>query len=382
MSAAAGELAERYLLPGRITQVVGDSGSGLTTLAREVTAAQGAGVLVAQDVEGALSGLRETVREEVAFGLEQRGVSRERMSNAVEEVLARLGLSDLAWANPETLSGGQTRRLALARTAVLAAEDTTGITAMICDDPLAGLDAQSRRAVVRLCRDLARRGRALLLVGYEAAPELPGPVLWWDGAELHDRAPQRSLTLPPSVAPGSRRERFRGVQVRRGERFRSGPHDLSVLCGGVTWVRGPNGAGKTSLLRAIAGLDGGSPTVPTGRVALAVQCSRDQVLDTQAERMVGRARVCERWGIDPQVHPLDLGASDLRCVQVLGAAELGRRVLALDEPDVGCDGPGKQRLHQIVAEYIGAGMAVVMTCHDSAFMEQVARYAQVETYDL
>lgn len=363
-------------MPGTITQVVGESGSGLSTLAREVTAAHGAAVMVAQDAEGALSGLRETVREEVAFGLEQRGIPRERMKSAVAEVIESLELGDLAHAHPAALSGGQTRRLALATMAVLLSFDTA---ALVGDDPLAGLDAESRRAVVSLCRDLTRCGRAVLLVGYEAAPELPGPVLWWDGEELHDEVSQPRFFPPEPVAPRPQREYFHGVWVRRGAGFRSGPHDLSVARGGVTWVRGPNGAGKTSLLRALAGLDGAQPSVG---VALALQRSRDQVLDTQAARMVGDPEVCRRWGIDPQAHPLDLCASDLRCAQVLAAAELGRPVLALDEPDVGCDPSGRHRLHRIVAERLEVGTAVVMTCHDRAFMEQVARYATVETHDL
>lgn len=374
---AAQRLAQRYLVPGTITQVVGDSGSGLTTLARGVVTAHGAGVMVTQDAEGALSGLRETVCEEVAFGLEQRGVPPEIMDEAVGDVLVRLRLDNLAEAHPAALSGGQTRRVALATLAVLTTQE---VTALVCDDPLAGLDEESRGAVVRLLGDLARRGLAVLVVGYAAAPELTGPVLWWTGEEATERVPQRSLALPNPVRARDRREHFPGVWLRRGEDFRSGPHDLGVVRGGVTWVRGPNGAGKTSLLRAIAGLDGAA--VPAGRVALALQRSRDQVLDTRVGSMVGRAEVCERWGIDPQAHPLDLSASDLRCAQVLAAAELGRPVLGLDEPDVGCDLPGRMRLHRIVAEYLDSGMGMVMTCHNRAFMGEVARYAEVEAHDL
>ncbi|MBC3186170.1 ATP-binding cassette domain-containing protein [Corynebacterium sp. zg-331] len=366
-------LTRGYLWPGTITQVLGDSGSGLSRLARRVAEARAGAVVVPQEAQSALSGLRDTVSEEVAFGLEQRGVSRERMVEAVRDAVGLLGLGEFAWSHPHALSGGQTRRLVLAAMAVLESD------LMVADDPLAGLDTESRGAVVTLYRDLARRGRAILVVGYDPVPELAGSVLWWNGADLGEKAPRRELALPDPVTPGREREYFRCVRLRRGENFRSGPHTLSVARGGVTWVRGPNGAGKTSLLRALAGLDGATPTTA---VALALQSSRDQVIDARVAGMVGQARSCRRWGIEPEAHPLDLAASDLRCAQVLGAVQLGRPVVALDEPDVGCDAPGRHRVHCILAEYLASGGGIVLTCHDEAFVAQVSRYARVEIYDL
>ncbi|MER3458931.1 MAG: ABC transporter ATP-binding protein, partial [Chloroflexota bacterium] len=60
-----------------------------------------------------ITGARFTVREEVAFGLENLGVPREEMLARVEEVLARTGLTELAERSPFTLSGGQQQRLAI-----------------------------------------------------------------------------------------------------------------------------------------------------------------------------------------------------------------------------------------------------------------------------
>ncbi|KQB86326.1 ATP-binding cassette domain-containing protein [Corynebacterium lowii] len=370
----AAELLGEYLRPGEIVQVVGDSGSGRSTIGRRVARAHDGAMMVTQDAEGALSGLRDTVCEEVAFGLEQRGVPPQAMRERVAQILGQLRLEALAEAAPGELSGGQTRRLAIASVAVLAPD------ILILDSPCAGLDADSAGAVISLCAHVARRGGSVLVVGYAPVPGLSGTVLWWDGERLNKEAPQRHHDLPAPVFPRTESTIFSGVTATRGKDFHCGPETITVRCGGVTWLRGPNGTGKTSLLRALAGLDGAA--APEHPVALALQRSEDQVIDSRTAAMAGGEQVCRKWGLDPEAHPLDLCASDLRCAQVLGAGELHRRVLALDEPEVGCDFLGRQRLHQIVASYLAAGTGVVMTCHEQTFMAEVSRYARVDIHDL
>ena len=60
-----------------------------------------------------------TVRKNVAFGLEERRLPRNEISQRVEKALDLVGLSDLADRRPSQLSGGQQQRVALARTIVI-----------------------------------------------------------------------------------------------------------------------------------------------------------------------------------------------------------------------------------------------------------------------
>ena len=82
-----------------------------------------------------LSSVRSTVAEELAFGLENRGVPRAEMVRQAARTAERTGLSGLMGRNPAQLSGGELRRLAVA-CAVIA---EPGV--LVLDEPLASLDA-------------------------------------------------------------------------------------------------------------------------------------------------------------------------------------------------------------------------------------------------
>ena len=132
----------------RTVQVVGNSGAGLTTLATQAHREWPGAAVVQQDATAHVSYLRDTVVEEVALGLEQRGTPIPEMRRRCERVLSAAGLTDLAERHPAHLSGGQTRRLAIAAVAVLEPD------ILLLDDPFAGLDPTSARSIIRLLEAL------------------------------------------------------------------------------------------------------------------------------------------------------------------------------------------------------------------------------------
>ena len=91
-----------------------------------------------------LSGSKSTVREELAFGLENLGVERSTMDGRIEETLHALGIAQLADRDPGTLSGGEQQRVAIASMAVM------GPALLVLDEPTAELDPAGTRAVVDL----------------------------------------------------------------------------------------------------------------------------------------------------------------------------------------------------------------------------------------
>jgi putative spermidine/putrescine transport system ATP-binding protein len=92
-----------------------------------------------------------TAAENVAFGLEMRGIAKAERDRQVEEALALVGLSALADRYPRRMSGGQQQRVALARAIV------TRPDILLFDEPLSNLDAKLREKVRLEIRELQKR---------------------------------------------------------------------------------------------------------------------------------------------------------------------------------------------------------------------------------
>lgn len=78
------------------------------------------------------------VRDNLAFGLRRRGISRDRINSRVEEVAESLGLKPYLDRKPHALSGGQRQRVAVGRAIVRDPK------VFLFDEPLSNLDASLR----------------------------------------------------------------------------------------------------------------------------------------------------------------------------------------------------------------------------------------------
>ncbi|MBW7803801.1 energy-coupling factor transporter ATPase [Streptococcus thermophilus] len=101
----------------------------------------------------------ETVLEDIAFGHQNFGVSKEEAEQRALESLRLVGLSDeLRDQNPFDLSGGQMRRVAIA--GILAMQPDI----LVLDEPTAGLDPQGRKELMSLFKQLHLSGITIVLV--------------------------------------------------------------------------------------------------------------------------------------------------------------------------------------------------------------------------
>lgn len=181
ISATIGVHRDRFTLdmaltaePGEVVAVLGPNGAGKSTLLRAVagltplTAGRldiagrtvddsATGTFVAPEHRGLGVVFQDyrlfahlSVIDNVAFGPRCAGTDRQVARAQARELVERLGLGPVADSKPGALSGGQAQRTALAR--ALAIEPV----ALLLDEPLAALDAQTRIDVRGTLRDRLR----------------------------------------------------------------------------------------------------------------------------------------------------------------------------------------------------------------------------------
>lgn len=105
-----------------------------------------------------------TVAENISYGLENKGLTRQRREAIVERYIAHIGLSGFEHCYPKELSGGMKQRVAIART--LAYEPDI----LLLDEPFGALDAQTRELMQDQLLDIWREiGKTVLLVTHDVS---------------------------------------------------------------------------------------------------------------------------------------------------------------------------------------------------------------------
>jgi ABC-type sulfate/molybdate transport systems ATPase subunit len=190
------------LRPGEVTALLGPNGAGKSTLLGALSgtlpAARGevavAGRLAAGGQSAAFA--RRSVRANVELALAWWGVPRGARRARATETLRRLGVEALAERHAHTLSGGEARRVHLAR--VLAVRPDV----LLLDEPFAGLDPTARAELLYDVAGVLRDpGRATCIVVHDRAEAwalADRVAVLLDGRIAATGPPDRVLDAPPN----------------------------------------------------------------------------------------------------------------------------------------------------------------------------------------
>ena len=407
----------------------GDEEGRLLIDGRPAVEAAGEAGSVFQDPSSSL--VMGRIGDEVAFGLENRGVAPAEIWERVARALAAVDLGYPLDHATDRLSGGEQQRLAIA--------DVVAVTPQLwlLDEPTANLDPDGAGLVRSTLRHLlGASGATLVLVEHRVAPalELVDRVVVLGGGEeglVADGTPAevfvrtgRALRAagvwvpgppPPRLAPprppGPPVVEAEGIVVRYPGATDAALAGLDVTAhaGQVLAVTGANGSGKSTLALVLASLlatsagvvrfVAGGPARPYARwparelvrwvgtvfqepehqfvastVAdeLAVGPRRSHVAEQAVRLRVGE--LLDRLGIVAlaDANPYTLSGGEKRRLSVATALASAPALLVLDEPTFGQDACTWDALVALLAEQRDAGRAVVVVTHDEDLVGALA----------
>jgi energy-coupling factor transport system ATP-binding protein len=329
--------------------------------------------------------LAHSVEEEIVIGLENLGLPRETIGERLEESLLRFGLAGMRQRSPQTLSGGEQQKLALA--AITARQPPI----LVLDEPLSMLDGTTAAELVAHLEDLAEAGATVVVCEHreEYLRAIAGlRTLRLDGPALAEATlPAGDLRL--AEMPPFRLE-AQGLTVQLGGRPILRDLDLSLASGQVVAVVGRNGVGKTTLLRALAGLqkhegtvtaEGQRPVLGMAFQNADLQLFNSTVRDEILYRVAEPDKALYAWllAVLGLAHyettpPLLLSEGEKKRVALATALmHRPRHGLLLDEPSLGQDSAHKAMLIRLVRALAGAGQLVILTTHDLPLAAQADR---------
>jgi energy-coupling factor transporter ATP-binding protein EcfA2 len=427
--------SERYALrdvslgvqPGEFLVVTGPSGCGKSTLALAVGGylfhqfdgeATGrvtvAGIdvrqcpiydlaevvgLVQQNAEAQFCTL--TVRDEVAFGLENRCLPRDEIHERIAWALSIVGAQHLIDRPLATLSGGEKQKVAVA--AMMAAKPQV----LIFDEPTSNLDPTATAEIFQVIDHIqAKAGITVIVIEHKVGyllPFEPRLVVMEAGRIVYDGKLQGATGKAEQAthdAPGAGSHsplvRVKGLDAGYDGDPILRDLSLEVFPGEFVAVMGDNGSGKTTFLQSLLGLlkpqrgqvevlGHDTRSTPVSRLARQVgfvfqnpdhQLFADSVWDeaTFAPRNFAalheatRAQVQELLagcglGDRHDDHPYRLSYGEKRRLNLVSVLAYAPRLILLDELLIGQDAANAAFLLDLLRERVEQGDAVIMINH-------------------
>lgn len=394
---------------GEVVLLTGDSGSGKSTLLMAL-----AGLLGDED-DGHLSGdvriegsvgmvlqdpdsqvISARVGDDVAFGAENLGVSREEIWQRVPRALRAVGL-DLPLDHPTArLSGGQKQRLALAGVVAMGAD------VLLLDEPTANLDPAGRSLLVDTIQHLVETTGITIIIAEHRAHHwlaLDPTIYRLDAGQL---TPLAELPAPPSVPLATPIGAFDPLISTFELRTRAGTHTLAIPAGASTVISGPNGAGKSTLASTLGGL---LPPL-AGHMKLSEQLrhglnhepftwkssqlaqrighvfqdpEHQFTFRTVAEEVRGDESLLIRLRLNhlADKNPFTLSGGEKRRLSVASALVGTPQLLILDEPTFGQDDRSFLELISLIRGLVDAGRTVISITHDELYQRALGDYQVV-----
>jgi len=202
-----------HIKPGEFVSIVGQSGTGKTTMARLIIAdeqpSKGRVIIGGWDITNIMPSeiptlrrqigvvyqdfkllQKKTIFENVAFALEVSGDSNKKIKSTVPQVLKIVGLEKKSDCFPNKVSGGEQQRAVIARALVHRPK------ILLADEPTGNLDAINSQDIIDLLLKINKYGTTVVLVthDYDIVNSLKKRVITLDaGVVISDQSSGRYI---------------------------------------------------------------------------------------------------------------------------------------------------------------------------------------------
>ena len=341
-----------------------------------------------------------TVRDEIAFGLENRNVEPRVINQRVNEALRIVKGEHLVDASLLELSGGEKQKVAIATAIALRPE------VIILDEPTSNLDPAACREVFEALHQMKEKDDTTVIIiehKLEQAMSFASKVLTLENGRLFQKKEGHEVKAKTRVKTGNgnggNHENLEPIislhdfAVERQEKAVVNVHKLDVYPGDFIALVGPNGSGKTSLLLGLLNLLETSknsysllnnPIQSMKQVEIAEQCgyvfqNPDHQLfcESVAEEVFLAPRnfkqdivalhsdvldVLKGFSLDDKLeaHPFQLSFGQKKRLNLASVLAYEPRLLFLDEIFIGQDNENIEYALNIISVYIEKHQAAVI----------------------
>ena len=360
----------------------------------------------------------ENVEDEIAFGLENRKLSRRKMDKRIRTTLDDLNCSELRHRKLHTLSGGEKQKVAIASMLVLNPE------VLILDEPTSNLDPTSMKEVLKAIENVSRKSEELTMILAEhrigglvgqvnRVLKLENGRISRDIPDLQSLTPEEKRSLSNYAYPGYLRDgkhtgktmlKLEGINHHMGGNKILTNISFRVKEGEIVAVMGRNGSGKTTLAKVISGLldlqkgqihlsnmvMDSSHKIPPYKVGEKIgfvfQNPNHQIFENtlKDEMLFGPRnfskgvnngkrklrRMTSRENLDETTHPHTLSFGQKRRLNIYSSSLHDPEMIIIDEPFSGQDHKNALMIADILNDFWKKGKTLLIVNHDIDFAKK------------
>lgn len=350
---------------------------------------------------------------EIVFGLENRGVVREKLIGRLDEITKELRLDTLRGRSIFELSGGEKQKIAFS--SIYAADPDI----LVFDEPSSNLDMRSIFELSGLIENAKKAGKTVLIAEHRIwyLMNIADRVIYMKDGSVEADMPMAAftaLTERDTAAMGLRirslskaklyNEQVSGskdllsaenMSVRLGGRYVLKNLSFNISAGEIVAVAGANGAGKTTLARTLCGLQkeaegrilwNKQPLNGRKRKEKAYMVMQDVghqlftesvmaecllgIKNPDTEKIEAALKLVSLSEYKDR-HPLSLSGGQMQRLAVAVSEICGKELLVFDEPTSGLDLKSMVEVGSLTRQLAEQGKILLIITHDIEFMKRI-----------